>query len=427
MSAGRGAQRKRRSPRRARRSGYVRDIARGGEAVVATDQGVVLAPLAVPGEEVEVDRIERRGGVERGRLARVRAPSHHRVEAPCERAEACGGCPLMTLSIGEQRRFKAGWVAEAVGWTEVPMRAPSPDLAYRRRARLAFQATSAGARLGYRGHRSRHVVDVPTCPVLAPVLDDALERVRRELAPHLVGRGELRLTVGTGGRPVVSLSSAEPQPPALYSAARELVGAFAGVALYLGGATTPAVFGDPAEELEGPGGDLLRGPAGAFSQANDAVNEALVETVVQLAEPAGRTVVELYAGMGNLTVPLARRAARVVAVERDPAAARAAEENLRRAGLTAEVRAGEAEAEPLPKADVLVLDPPRTGARDALGRALGTGAERIVYVSCDPVTLGRDVATLRDAGYEVDHAMAFDMFPHTAHVEAVVRLRRRSR
>jgi 23S rRNA (uracil1939-C5)-methyltransferase len=406
-------------------------MARGGEGVVETSRGVVLVPFALVGEEVEVDSLSRARGTLRGRLHRVLRASSERVEPACPIVERCGGCPWMMWAPEAQRARKRRWVEEAVqsggGETRVVEIEPAPEsLRYRRRARLAFVRTGGGVRVGYRGWRSHRIVDVEDCPILEPVLASGLQVLRTRLAAHLAGEGEALLARGPGG-PALSLRSSEPQPPELYAEAERVVseGLVAGVALRVGGSSAAAWYGDPREHGEEPDGGVLVGPAGGFSQANAAVNARLVRQVLQWAEPAGRQVLELYAGYGNLTVPLAAEAASLTAVEADPESAQACRDNLRTHGLSARVKQGEAESAPTrPKPDVVVLDPPRTGARDTLEPILRMAPERIVYVSCNPATLGRDLGRLQQAGYGADAARAFDMFPHTSHVEAVVRMRR---
>jgi 23S rRNA (uracil1939-C5)-methyltransferase len=183
------------------------------------------------------------------------------------------------------------------------------------------------------------------------------------------------------------------------------------------------VIGDPREVTEGADGEPLVGPAFGFSQANAVVNRALAERVLALAEPEGQRVLELYAGHGNLSVCLAPRARSFVAVEQSEAAASACRDNLARRELNGRVIAADAASGARHgEADVVVLDPPRKGAREALGAIVAARPKRIVYVSCDLATLKRDLGELRSAGFAVREAFAFDMFPQTAHLETVVLL-----
>ncbi len=395
--------------------------------MVETEGGVVFVPGALPGERVRIALEKgprskrRRSGVRRGRLVAILEPSADRVTPRCAHQGRCGGCPLMILSADAQARFKARAASEATGLAVTLARAGAPPR-YRRRARLAF----AKGRLGYRHPRSKRIVDIDACPILERSLEDALTLVRRALLPRLDGDGELTLVRGAE-QPALWIRSETPQSAEVYAWLREAVakGQLAGVSLAVGG-TAPAVMGAPEEVgLDADGAPLI-GPAFGFSQANAAVNRALVDRVVALAAPKGAAVLELYAGHGNLTIALAAQAATLVAVEQQPEAARALEDNLGRRGLRARVIAADAaEGARRRKADVVVLDPPRAGARDAIAAIVAADPARIVYVSCDLATLRRDLGALRESGYEAVQADAFDMFPETAHLETVVLLQKK--
>jgi 23S rRNA (uracil1939-C5)-methyltransferase len=359
-------------------------------------------------------------------LLEVLEPSADRVEPICPLVGRCGGCPLMPLHVSSQRELKRRMVSQAAG-VEAILSPAGDSTAYRRRARLCWWTGRGGPALGYRERRSRTVVYVPRCPVLARPLQHALERVREALGPVLSGQGEILLALGTDEHAVVAVRTPDAQPTSVYQRAEGLANdpAIAGVALRAAGATSDARWGDPTERFLGPDGEVLEGTVAGFSQAHDDVSRALSALVVDLAEPREAHVLELYAGHGNLTIMLAREAKSQVAVERDPAAAEACLRNLRRRGhAQATVLEGSCEDHVRGRrVDVVVLDPPRTGALGILEDLVRhRRPRRIVYVSCDPPTLGRDLGRLKNLGYQVDSAFAFDMFPHTAHVEAVVRL-----
>lgn len=413
--------------------GTVRDLSRFGEGVVKTEQGLVFAPGVLPGERVTLERVKKQGGALRADRARVLDSSTQRVEPACPIVGRCGGCPLMIATAPLQAKFKRGLLEQAIaglpgaedvllGWIGA-----KEALGYRMRARMGWQVGGRGLRLGYHPPRSDQLADVRGCAVLHPVIDRGFRDVRRAVAGHLAGKGELHLAMGEGERAVVAMRSDDAQPPELFRLLESLVaeGMLAGAALRAGGASTDATWGEPRERREGADGEPLWGTVAGFSQANDEVNRALVGRVVELARPAGRSVLELFCGHGNLTVALAREAESVVAIELDEAAAEACRENLRARGLEATVRTDDAESYRAPSPpQVAVIDPPRIGAPGAVKRLVRLGVPEIVYVSCDPPTLGRDLKQLSDAGYTITDAIALDMFPQTAHLECVVRLER---
>lgn len=413
--------------------------------MLETEQGVVFARGGLVGETVRVSLDPKSGKVRRGRIFQVLTPSASRVEPPCVYAERCGGCALMHASPEAQRALQVGFLRDALRKAgapealEVRLTHSERTLGYRRRARLSFRRGRGSAQLGFKRERSHELIDVEQCLVLAPELAQALTALRRTVLPLLEGEGEISLALGREGGAVIVLRTPLAQPPALYAACEALVAAktdasdatgtprIAGVALYVAGITKPGLFGDAREWSEGHDGALLEGTVGGFSQAHAEINQALVSRVVELAQTEGQRVLELYAGAGNFTVALAKGAASYTAIEQSPDAVRALRNNLAARALTAKVVEGDV-AQKLdgPAIDVVVLDPPRTGAPRVLSTLLARKPRRIVYVSCDPATLARDVGEVLTRGYRLAWAEAFEMFPQTADLESVVLLERES-
>jgi 23S rRNA (uracil1939-C5)-methyltransferase len=408
----------------------VRDLVSSGDAVIETASGVVFAHGGLPGETVRVRLDGKAGRVRRGRITAVLAPSSARREPPCQYAERCGGCSLMHAEPETQRALQRGFLQSALAKAgcEVTVRFTSSELTlgYRARARLAFKRLGNRTLLGFHRDRSADLVDIDACLVLAPPLQRALEQVRASLVEHLTGEGELSLALGAEQRAVVVLRAEAMQTPAFYRAAEGLLGErIAGVALYIGGVSQPASFGDAREWSPGFDGSPLEGPIGGFSQAHRSINQTLVTRVAELAQSEGMRVLELYAGSGNFTIALASGALSYTAVEQSPAAMRALRQNLATRSLQAKLVEGDA-AKSLagPTLDVVVLDPPRTGASGVLTALLPRKPRRIVYVSCDPATLARDLGEVLPRGYALRWAEAFEMFPQTADLESVVLVER---
>lgn len=411
----------------------MRGLARDGDAVVETARGLVFAPGGVPGDRVRVDDVRKDGKILRARRLVVIEPSPQRVESPCPHADRCGGCPWITTSEPAQLEAKRDFVARALakvarsGDVSIAIASPAARLGYRRRARLAWKRTGQGVLLGLRARRDDRLADVERCVVLRPELDAALAALRARLAPSMTGSGEIHLAIGTGGRAVISIETPDAPPPAFFQALEALVadGALAGASVRAGGATVATSFGDPHEVGADIEGRALRGAIGGFSQAHEEINVRLGGRAVALADAAGARVLELYCGHGNLTLALASRSAHVRAVELSRGATDALRINLEAHDLApkVEVITGDASsAIPAKGIDVVVLDPPRTGAKDAIDAIARLRPARVVYVSCDPATLGRDLGALAAHGYALDAAEAFDMFPQTSHVETVARM-----
>ena len=394
--------------------GEVRAIGRGGDAIAQTSSGVVLVPGALPGERIELALTASKRGAARGRLKRILSPSGARVDPPCAHAARCGGCPLMIASAELQREIKLGFLLDACrglpGSADVePEWVSSPNaFGYRRRARFAWRQGS----LGYRALHSKRVNDIDACMVLLPTLAEAWTAVRAHLTDALRGAGEIQLELGTDDRVIVAMTTHDEQAPNVFDACAALTreAAIAGVSLRAADGGAPATWGEAEAVL--------------FSQANDAINDVLVQTVADLAEPEGARVLELHSGVGNFTVTLAlREPSSLVAVEREPRAVQACKTALERRGLSARVTVGDANQPPKGRYDVVVLDPPRAGARTLFERGdVLPGPKRVVYVSCDTATLSRDLGLATAKGYRIDRMIGFDMFPQTAHLESVVRL-----
>jgi 23S rRNA (uracil1939-C5)-methyltransferase len=370
-------------------------LAAGGDGVGRTTDGrVVFVPLTAPGDRVRARITETHPRYARAALEEVIEASPVRVAPACAVFGECGGCSWQHVDYATQCEAKRRIVEDAlvrVGKLALPGKVeirPSPlPYSYRARARVAVEA----GRVGYRRRSSNALCAVDTCPVLDPRADAKL----RALA---VGRprrdGEWEIAAGAD------------------AARAHAVGADA-----------------PALELA-VGKDRLRVSAGVFFQANPALHEALVASVLEAAG-RGALALELHAGCGFFTLALARAFERVVAVEADAAAVADLRHNLARAGA----RGVEVVPKPVEQAvddprlaaarpDAVVLDPPRTGLPRGVAAALAALAPaRIAYLSCDPATLARDLAALAARGYALERVEAFDLFPHTPHVEALATLR----
>jgi 23S rRNA (uracil1939-C5)-methyltransferase len=306
---------------------------------------------------------------------------------------------------------------------------PAPALlGYRDRTRVHVRCGRSGrATVGMHGARSHEPVPVDTCAILEP----AIEGARRSMAAYFGGcdgRGEVQLALGSRKLPVIHVRWSGHLADAFFARLEDAVrrGALEGASVTVEESRQPARIGDPTPWMEGADGQPLQLAPGGFGQASAAMNGALAAHVAQAvrAMRPGKAV-ELYAGAGNLSVILATATEDLVCVEASREACDAARANLTRRGLRARVVEADAEAYGWkPSTSLLVLDPPRTGARAAAERIAGSRIANVVYVSCDAQTLGRDLTTLQQ-GYELRSLATFEMFPQTSHVEIVAVLARR--
>jgi len=400
-------------------------LAAGGDAVGHLDGRPLFVPFGAPGDVAEVRPAPESRGPRRAGIERILVPGPGRREPCCPLFGRCGGCQWLHLDEGVQRTAKEAVLGRALGLDRVPVE-PSPRaLGYRGRARLQVRVGKGGAvRLGFLRQRSNEVIDLGSCPILAPGIERCLDPLRSGPLPHLAGRAELQLADGIDG-PLAAIVPAGDARPELYDEARRLVpGTLAGIAVEVGGVASGVIGSGEARVLAGDGEPLLI-PASSFGQANPEINRSLACTVAEWAGRIGaQGAIELFAGAGNLTVMLGRFVKRLTAVEIDPAACAAARENLARRGLDrVHVVAGDAGARFAAdgaKAELVVLDPPRAGAGELIGLIAATRPEHVIHVSCNPAALRREAAELAAAGYRVLEARGFDMFPQTPHVEAAV-------
>ena len=376
----------------------------GGEGARAADDGrATFVPLAAPGERVRA-RIEReKGKVAWGELTAIERPGPDRVPPPCPLFGTCGGCQWQHVTLAAQHAAKRAIVERAVGVPVPDVVAAGPPFGYRERAKLAV---GPGGTLGFRARRSHDVVDVPACPLFGDPLARALPALRGT-ARALAAGVEIDVQAGSDG---VHVNVAHADPTSAAHARREIdrLEAAGVVGLALAGKPT---LGRPDVDVAEPGSPPLRVPADGFAQVGRAGNAALVAAAMQAVGASPGVVLELYAGSGNLTRHLVRVATAVSACDGDPAAIARGARNVPGAAWSLRPPAGEA--------DTVVLDPPREGADRAHLTAASRARRRIVYVSCDPQTLGRDARALRAAGFELTGAVALDLMPQTFHVEVV--------
>jgi 23S rRNA (uracil1939-C5)-methyltransferase len=393
-------------------------LAPGGDAVgrqrdapgaaSAADGRATFVPLAAPGERVRARVVRAKERVAWAELVAVERPGPARVEPACPLFGTCGGCQWQHVDLDAQRAAKKAIVERALGAAAVDVVAATPALGYRDRAKLAV---GKGGTLGFRGRRSHDVVDVPACPLLGPALARALPALRA-LARGLPPDTELSVQAGAEG---VHLDVARADATGVGHAKREIdrLNAAGVVGLSIGGKPT---LGAAAVDVSEEGGAPLPVPAHGFAQVGRAANAALVRAVLEAVGPAPGVVLELCAGSGNFTRHLVGVATAVHASDAEPGAV----ERGHRA-----VPGAQWALRPQSVAvDTAVLDPPREGADRATLDAAARARRRVVYVSCDPQTLGRDARLLEKAGFRLASAVALDLMPQTFHVEVVATFER---
>ena len=412
----------------------VTSLAHGGAGVAHVEhhgeRRAVFLGHVVPGDRVRLSA-DLSSRPARGTLLALIAPGEDRVPPACPWVRKCGACDWMHLSAEAQRRAHVEHLRAALpaAWRDTPVEvhAAPRGLGYRIRTRVHVKCGRGGRVVaGMHAAGTRDPVEVETCAVLEPVLDRARQGVAA-FFEGVAGRGEVQLVLGKDGLPVYEIDWSGDLPASVFGRLERAVldGRLAGARVSVEHAKRPANIGDPTPWMAGADGRPLRLASGGFGQANAEVNASLGSLVASLARGAGaRHTVELYAGAGNLSVLLAADANELTCVEASREACEAARANLAARALTAKVVETDAESyEWKPTTDLVVLDPPRTGARAAVERLATSRVAHVVYVSCDAPTLGRDLQLL-EANYELRSLATFEMFPNTSHVEVVAHLGR---
>ncbi len=429
------------------------DLAWGGAGVGRTPDGfVVFVEGGLAGERVRARiRRVRRGHAEAGCEAVLR-PSPDRSVPPCRHYGACGGCDLQHLGLAAQSAMRRGQVAallERIAGCEPETIAPTivVEGSGPYRFRMDFDrgpGPDGTPVLGLHRRGEPAVLEpVPDCLILPEAGNRVREGIEAALGareiPIAVKRVSIQVTP-EAAEILITLALDVAPGPAMRALAVDLMAGFP-VVVGVVGTWSPVAEGRPRFltlagrdflEVE-VDGDRLRVPAGAFFQPNVRGWSILRKLAIDLLDPqAADRVLELYCGVGFFTLPLARRAADVVAVEGMRSAVAATRDALARHGLTNTRLVGREVAGVLPallrdrEFDSVLVDPPRAGLADRSARLLSEARiRRIVYVSCDPGTLARDLKTLvSTGGFRVTRVVPIDLFPHTHHVECVAQLDR---
>jgi 23S rRNA (uracil1939-C5)-methyltransferase len=404
----------------------------GGGCLTRDDSGApLMVSDALPDELVDVELTRRRGGLWWARTVAVVEASPHRVEPPCPYVPECGGCDVQHVAYGHQLELKRQVVVDALHRQHVDI----PDAVgvhgmetpWRYRWRGEFHvvpgaAGTADAALGFNRARSHRPIAVDDCLIHHPTITGALpalrDAVRQGATPELT---VLHLTAGSGGDELL----VRPKPARAMDAAviDSAALAFTGAARWMTDATTLHWRSRS-----------FRVTAETFIQVNQEQMEILYSCILDdLGDISGLRLVDAYAGVGMLACVLGERAASVVCIEANRNAARLGVLNSRLNGvderveyLAKPVESALAEVAAASPIDAVVLDPPRAGCSGGVTGWLAlTGPARVVYVSCDPATLARDLHLMVASGpYVVERLDVVDMFPQTHHVEVVASLRR---
>jgi 23S rRNA (uracil1939-C5)-methyltransferase len=421
----------------------VESLDQEGRGVARRDGKAVFIEGALPGEVVTCNPYRRKPAYEIATLDAVVKASAARVVPRCPYFGRCGGCALQHVDVRAQVAAKQRVLEDSlsrIGKVRPESMLPAvhgPAWGYRRRARLTvrYVPKKGGALVGFHERRSSYVADMKSCEILPPAIATLIEPLR-ELVNGLAVRARLpQIEVAVGDASAVLVFRVLEEPGASDAALLREFAERHGVWIYLqrGGPESAQPF-HPSQDA-GLYYDLpefgLRIPFGPteFTQVNHAANRVLVRRALALLEPRpGERIADLFCGIGNFSLAIARSGAAVIGIEGSAALVRRAAANASLNGLSEAARFVAMDLYRLPVErfqelgpfERALLDPPRDGAIEVVKTLPEPGPRRIVYVSCSPDTLARDASVLVNArGYRLSAAGVVNMFPHTAHVESV--------
>lgn len=413
----------------------------GGRGMGRIDGKVVFVPFTAPGDRVQVEVVREKKDYMEAVPKTVEEESPLRVKPFCGLFGKCGGCQYQHISYPHQLKLKEKEVKESLlhlkgekDFEAVPAIPSSHDRGYRIRAQFKGGRKNKREVLGFYGPKSHQLVEVRECPLLHPLANEIFKGLQNWLGKkreYFVRNADIQISPAENKGVVQLHVEGHYTPQMAETVGREIPGVkgvlVAGKKKISWGERTilhrcPEVFGKRSLQIQAD--------FDSFTQVNPYQNGNLIERVVEWADLSGREkVLDLFCGSGNLTLPLAQRAGKVWGVDQDERAVKNAAENARKnqmenclfipATASAGIRRILAETDSV---DVVVLDPPRAGAKDGLDVLARMRPRKIIYVSCEPPTLARDLRRLGEMGFRLTRIQPLDMFPHTYHIEVIAEL-----
>ncbi|HKL48874.1 MAG TPA: 23S rRNA (uracil(1939)-C(5))-methyltransferase RlmD [Desulfuromonadales bacterium] len=421
-------------------------LANGGNGVGRMDGKAVFVPFTAPGDRARITLVRQKKNYAEGELVDLVRPAVQRRPPACPVFGRCGGCQWQHLAYAEQMQWKAEIFAQTLqrqagvdaDLLRPPVSAPD-EWHYRSRVQFKCRQTKDGFVIGFYRRRSHFVIDVEHCPIASAEINRVLSVLRREL-PQLCDPDhipQVDVSEGDGGAVRIVLRYRGREQGRMVEELASL-SEKAGAAVFLqfgrhkglrrvSGSRYLVVIPQRHPELK------LRYAAGGFAQVNLDQNRKLVEAVTRAFSFKGdERVLDLFCGMGNFSLPLALHVREVVGVEESTESIRCGRKNARDNGIGNVVfherpaKGALVDLGSKDPFDLVLLDPPREGAWDVVREIISVQPSHILYVSCDPSTLGRDLNLLLQNGYRLIQSTAFDLFPQTHHTESLSILQKTS-
>ena len=438
----------------------INSLSHNAEGIGRYDGFTIFVPQSIPGDELEVEIISTKKNYARALICKIIKPSPQRIKAKCPVAENCGGCLLQHLSYQNQLLAKQKNVTETLqrvgGLNEVkvaPVMAMKSPWFYRNKASFPVAGQTGNITMGFYQNRSHNIINIKNCAIQHPLINTAMPIIKKhinelKIQPYneINHTGVIRHIVtrvaSSNNEMLIVIVVTKDIGEALRQLATKIsqeMSEIKGIVLNINNKCTNVIMADQEKQLYGQSyiTDKLLGKqfiisAKSFYQVNVEQTPVLYQQAINKANLQGNEiVVDAYCGTGTIGLILAEKAQKIIGVEIVPAAINDAKKNAKLNNITnAEFHVGKAEKR-IPelvkkglKPNVVVVDPPRKGCDEALLQTISEAeVERIVYVSCNPATLARDLKFLVEQGYKVEGEVGVvDMFPHSGHVESVVGL-----
>ncbi|PCJ20906.1 MAG: 23S rRNA (uracil(1939)-C(5))-methyltransferase RlmD [Gammaproteobacteria bacterium] len=421
---------------------HIQSLSHEGRGIADMEGKIVFVQGALAGERVSAKLTKSVSRFAEANTVEVFDASEDRVEPPCPHANICGGCSLQHMDAGKQIELKQNALLEQYqhfgGIDSVPMRKPmlGPTLGYRRKARLAAKYVNKKecVLVGFREKGNSFVADINQCAVLDPRVGLLITPLRELIAELSIRSAIPQIEVAAGDDEVILIFRVLETPNEQDLSKLDQFGETHSVRIYTqsGGPKTVVAINDKhhVERLyySLPAHDCKFGflPLD-FTQVNAHINEQMVDLALQLLDLNSQDrVLDLFCGLGNFTLPMARQCKQVVGVEGSEEMVKRGSENALLNGISnTEFFAADLSKDIAGQPwfdgtyDKVLIDPPRSGAQAIIGPIAELGAQRIVYVSCNPATLARDAGELVKKGYRLIETGVMDMFPNTGHVESI--------
>jgi 23S rRNA (uracil1939-C5)-methyltransferase len=412
----------------------IEKLAFGGAGVGRVQGKVFFVKSGVPGDILDVRVTREKGNYAEAEIEDILTPSPERKTPPCPVFGQCGGCHWQHINYSYQLKAKEGIFRETLeriaGIREVEIEpiVPSPkEYGYRSRVTLSVEFQKERCLLGYHGEKSRKLIEIEGCPIATKPIDEAITSLAGFLKSSL---NKLRYPLkkihiaSDENAAYITLASSLYHEPKKLDPFRKNLNDYSS-------AENIGIAGEEEREFELTlSGLTFYSVPSVFTQANKWINEQIINTLIEYAGLEGRErVLDLYCGIGNFSLHLAKRAKEAIGVDVSAKAIklakRSAELNSIKNVTFEAIPSGFLVEESLKrkdKFDLVVLDPPREGAKEVIKGLSELCPYRIIYVSCDPPTLARDLKMLKDSGYRVVRIKLFDMFPQTYHIESLALL-----